>query len=268
MILQCDDIDNVLSFLTSLRSHCTSWPWSQWCSQFNQVLILSKSILTVNIKIHLNNQHPNPSKRSTSKSICTVNIWTVNIQIHLNGQQQSTSVNIQIHLSGQLIQIHRNRSYPNPPNRQLTKAFWPAAQALERALSLHWGAAETQEEERKSHLEAEIRGTAIFVDVGRCPPAVELQVKKTFLLRYRAIGECESWNWNWSNDGPLCPIIVLGSNGSKIQSNRNVKVNPLNITQVRRNRQLYPKVILNVGGEKHEVIINIIIVLLTPSSYT
>ena len=126
MILQCDDIDNVLSFLTSLRSHCTSWPWSQWCSQFNQVLILSKSILTVNIKIHLNNQHPNPSKRSTSKSICTVNIWTVNIQIHLNGQQQSTSVNIQIHLSGQLIQIHRNRSYPNPSNRQLTKAFWPA----------------------------------------------------------------------------------------------------------------------------------------------
>ena len=26
-------------------------------------------------------------------------------------------------------------------------------------------------------------------------------------------------------------------------------------TQVRRNRQLFPKVILNVGGEKHEVII-------------
>ena len=73
-----------------------------------------------------------------------------------------------------------------------------------------------------------------------CPPAVKLQVKKTFLLRYIG-GKLQN---------PSHGIEIIGF----IFSGRKCHINPLKNTQVRRNRQLYPKVILNVGGEKHEVV--------------
>ena len=151
--------DHASIILISLYSNCTSRPGAQWRPQFNKVSISYLYFL----------------RRYLLKNLIRVQTATlISYNIH-------SFWRLSYHKRVTYIYWVKSRSTIISINHS-TESFWPPAQASERAHS-HHSEAETQEE--RSHLEVETRGTETSVAfVLLCPPAVRLQAKKTFLLRY------------------------------------------------------------------------------------